>query len=85
MLKKVPDMQASSFASATFGGGCFWGPDLLFARVPGVMDTEVGYSQGTVEQPSYEDVCSGLTGHNEVVKVSLLSSYWLTLLLSSLS
>lgn len=63
-------VQASSFTNATFGGGCFWGPDVLFARVPGVLHTEVGYSQGTVEAPTYEDVCSGLTGHNEVVKVS---------------
>ncbi len=73
VLTATGGMQANSFATATFGGGCFWGPDLRFARVPGVLDTEVGYSQGTVPEPSYEDVCSGLTGHNEVVKVRLIA------------
>jgi hypothetical protein len=45
-------------------------PELAFMRVPGVIATEVGYSQGKVEEPSYEDVCSGQTGHVEVVQVT---------------
>lgn len=45
-------------------------PELAFMRVPGVIATEVGYSQGKVEDPSYEDVCSGRTGHVEVVQVT---------------
>jgi methionine-S-sulfoxide reductase len=52
-----------------FGAGCFWGPALYFKRLVGVIDTEVGYCNGTVETVTYEDVCSGTTGHNEVVKV----------------
>lgn len=71
--------QAESFERATFGGGCFWGPELLFARLPGVLQTQVGYSQGTVENATYEDVCSGLTGHNEVVQVIFLPSWYSTL------
>eukprot|EP00882_Tetradesmus_deserticola_P020516 GHRQ01022165.1.p1 GENE.GHRQ01022165.1~~GHRQ01022165.1.p1 ORF type:complete len:283 (+),score=139.55 GHRQ01022165.1:360-1208(+) len=59
-----------SLQKATFGAGCFWGPELAFQRVPGVISTEVGYSQGQVEDPSYEQVCSGSTGHAEVVQVT---------------
>ena len=61
--------QADSLQRATFAGGCFWGPELLFQRVPGVVATETGYSQGHLECPSYEDVCSGDSGHTEVVQV----------------
>jgi peptide-methionine (S)-S-oxide reductase len=55
---------------ACFGGGCFWGVELKFQRLPGVVDTQVGYSNGTVDTVTYEDVCSGQTGHNEVVRVT---------------
>ncbi|KAG9150161.1 hypothetical protein Leryth_009745 [Lithospermum erythrorhizon] len=54
---------------AQFGAGCFWGVELAFQRVPGVTKTEVGYSQGNLHNPSYENVCSGTTNHNEVVRV----------------
>lgn len=57
-----------------FGAGCFWGPALRFKRIPGVIDTEVGYCNGDVENVTYEDVCSGTTGHNEVVRVMYDSS-----------
>lgn len=55
---------------AYFGGGCFWGVELKFQRLVGVIDTEVGYSNGHVDTVTYEDVCSGQTGHNEVVRVT---------------
>lgn len=65
----VDCLQASHLQKATFGAGCFWGPELMFQRIPGVVATEVGYAQGHIEKPTYEDVCSGDTGHTEAVQV----------------
>ncbi|KAK2988920.1 hypothetical protein RJ640_026188 [Escallonia rubra] len=63
------DVPAPGQQFAEFGAGCFWGVELAFQRVPGVSRTEVGYSQGYLHNPSYNDVCSGTTNHNEVVRV----------------
>ena len=54
---------------AIFACGCFWGAEKGFWRLPGVVSTAVGYAGGTVENPSYNEVCSGRTGHTEVVRV----------------
>jgi len=54
---------------ALFGLGCFWGAERVFWQAPGVFTTAVGYAGGYTPNPSYREVCSGLTGHNEVVRV----------------
>ena len=55
--------------TAVFGMGCFWGAERIFWRTPGVYSTAVGYAGGYTQNPSYEEVCSGRTGHTEVVLV----------------
>jgi peptide-methionine (S)-S-oxide reductase len=54
---------------ATFGAGCFWGVQAAFDRVKGVTETAVGYAGGVMANPTYQDVCTGKTGHAEVVQV----------------
>jgi peptide-methionine (S)-S-oxide reductase len=57
------------FEVAVFGLGCFWGAEEIFWRTPGVWSTSAGYAGGSTPHPSYEEVCSGLTGHTEAVRV----------------
>lgn len=62
-------MTETSTASATLGGGCFWCLEAAYEEVEGIVRVESGYSGGDVEDPTYEQVCSGTTGHAEVVRV----------------
>ncbi len=76
----------AGLAKAMFGMGCFWGAERKFWQVPGVYSTAVGYAAGATPNPTYEEVCSGGTGHNEVVLViydptkvsydTLLKTFW---------
>lgn len=63
-------VKKEDFQRATFGAGCFWSVELAFQRVFGVLLTQAGYSQGNDPNVTYEQVCSGTTGHNEVVQVT---------------
>jgi peptide-methionine (S)-S-oxide reductase len=78
----IPD----GFEVAVFGLGCFWGEEKMFWQLPGVWSTSVGYAAGITPNPTYEEVCTGRTGHAEVVRVvfdpsklsydDLLTHFW---------
>jgi peptide-methionine (S)-S-oxide reductase len=61
--------QTQALETLTLGGGCFWCTEAVYVRVKGVVDVESGYCNGQIVDPSYEQVCSGRTGHAEVVKL----------------
>jgi peptide-methionine (S)-S-oxide reductase len=78
--------KVASTEKATFGAGCFWQPEAEVREVPGVIDTQVGYEGGHVDNPTYEQVCTGTTGHAEVTQIEfdpdqisyedLLARFW---------
>ena len=72
---------------ALLGAGCFWGIEEMFRKIEGILETKVGYAGGTLSNPTYQDVCSGSTGHTEVVQMEfepniisfkkILDHFWL--------
>jgi peptide methionine sulfoxide reductase msrA/msrB len=87
--ERVSESQNSKLGKATFAGGCFWCMEPAFDRIEGVISTTVGYTGGSKANPTYEDVCSGRTGHVEAIQIvfdsmkvtyaELLDVYWMSI------
>lgn len=73
-IDKGAVVNMANLEKATFGSGCFWCTEAIFERLNGVIDVESGYSGGNVENPTYEEVCTGTTGHAEVTQITYDSS-----------
>jgi peptide-methionine (S)-S-oxide reductase len=86
IVSERKELRVAETQKATFGAGCFWKPEMEFKGLPGVVGTQVGYEGGHVDNPTYEQVCSGTTGHAEVTQVEfdpdvityedLLAKFW---------
>ena len=70
LFNESPPLMTTTLDTITLGGGCFWCTEAVFERVRGVASVESGYCNGEVVAPSYEQVCTGTTGHAEVVRVA---------------
>jgi peptide-methionine (S)-S-oxide reductase len=88
ILAQTENNKQQNMELATFGAGCFWCVEAVFERLDGVMDVQAGYTGGNVKNPSYEDICTGTTGHAEVIQITynadvigfdkLLNIFWVS-------
>ena len=69
-LLATPSGTSNSFSTAVFGGGCFWCLEALFQTLPGITRVQSGFAGGNTKHPTYEEVCTGKTGHAEVIEVT---------------
>src|SRR5947207_10131777 len=84
--KSIMDDSTNKNAVATFGGGCYWCTEAIFQMIPGVKSVTSGFAGGTKENPTYDEVCTGATGHAEVIQIQydpkvvtyekLLHTFW---------
>src|SRR5699024_5917705 len=70
MEQQDKNQEIASLRTLIVGGGCFWCQDAVYRQTRGVVDSEAGYIGGNVEHPTYEQICTGATGHAEAVKVT---------------
>jgi len=85
-IAQTQNTSTNKMETATFGGGCYWCTEAIFQMVPGVKSVMSGFAGGTKENPSYEEVCTGMTGHAEVIHIEfdpavvnyekLLDTFW---------
>jgi peptide-methionine (S)-S-oxide reductase len=85
--KKIMNSATNNLETATVGGGCFWCTEALFTRLPGVKSVTSGFAGGTTPNPTYEQVCTGKTGHAEVIQIQydpkqvsyekILETFWI--------
>ena len=68
--EKMTENKITTIDTATVGGGCFWCTEAVFQMLDGVISVESGYSGGTIKNPSYREVCMGITGHAEVIQIA---------------
>ena len=88
MKNEMSDKSEAALEKATFGAGCFWCVEAMFLNVKGVTSVVSGYSGGSIKNPSYKEICTGRTGHAEVIQVTydpdivsyetLLEAFWLS-------
>ena len=69
ILAETEENINQNIEQATFGAGCFWCVEAVFEQLDGVIDVRSGYTGGTTENPTYEDICTGKTGHAEVIQI----------------
>ena len=69
-MSQTENNTSEKIEQATFGAGCFWCVEAIFERLDGVIDVQAGYTGGSIKNPTYDDICTGNTGHAEVIQIN---------------